>query len=157
VNECRQPHFRGGAAGSAVGATGPKRIGLLAIGWLSVGAGLLGIVLPVLPTTCFLLLAGGCFARTSPRAWHWLHHNRLFGRYLRDYREARVIPLRVKAASLGLLWVTIGATFVAVPILVVRIIVVVVALTVTAHVAATASRRADKGSARFESEPASPA
>jgi len=119
----------------------PRRYGLLALGWTSVGVGILGMVLPVLPTTCFLLLAGACFAKSSPRASHWLMTNRLFGRYLSDYREAGVIPLRVKAVSLAVLWITISATVIAVDNVWVRATVLLVAIIVTAHVATTASRR----------------
>lgn len=119
------------------------RWALIAVGWTSVGVGVLGMVLPVLPTTCFLLLAGACFAKSSPRASRWLHTNRLFGRYLRDYREAGVIPLRVKAVSLLVLWATIGATVIAVPSWYVRAPVLVIALAVTMHVVRTASRRVE--------------
>jgi len=119
----------------------PRRYALLALGWTSVGVGILGMVLPVLPTTCFLLLAGACFAKSSPRASRWLMTNRLFGRYLRDYREAGVIPMRVKAASLAVLWITIGATVIAVDNIWVRVTVLLVAIVVTGHVATTASRR----------------
>jgi hypothetical protein len=126
---------------------GPRRAALLVTGWLSVGLAVLGMVLPILPTTCFLLLAGACFAKSSPRASHWLHHNRLFGRYLRDYREARVIPLRVKFASLFVLWTTIGGTVVAVDHTIVRLVVLAVATVITAHVATTASRRLDESRA----------
>jgi uncharacterized membrane protein YbaN (DUF454 family) len=125
-----------------------RRAAWLAVGWISVGLGMIGMVLPILPTTCFLLLAGACFARSSPPAWHWLHHNRLFGRYLRDYRECRVIPLRIKVVSLAVLWLTIGSTVIAVDHLLVRVIVLLVALIVTAHVASTASRRLDAGAAQ---------
>jgi hypothetical protein len=118
-----------------------KRWALIAVGWTSVGVGVLGMVLPVLPTTCFLLLAGACFAKSSPRASRWLHTNGLFGRYLRDYREAGVIPLRVKAVSLVVLWATIGVTVVAVPSWYVRAPVLLIALVLTAHVVRTASRR----------------
>lgn len=121
----------------------PARYALLGAGWTSVGVGVLGMVLPVLPTTCFLLLAGACFARTSPRAYRWLHTNRLFGRYLRDYREAKVIPMHVKALSLAVLWATIGATVIAVPSWLVRAPVLLIAVIITVHVARTASRRID--------------
>lgn len=122
-----------------------KRWTLIAVGWTSVGVGVLGMILPVLPTTCFLLLAGACFAKSSPRASRWLHTNRLFGRYLRDYSEARVIPLRVKAASLLVLWVTIAATVLAVPSWYVRTPVLLIALIVSVHVVRTASRRIEVG------------
>ncbi len=119
----------------------PLRVTLIVVGWIAVGIGVIGMFLPLLPTTCFLLVAAACFGRASPRAYHWLHHNRVFGKYLRDYREARVIPMRVKVASLAVLWLAIGASFVAFEALLVRILLLAVALAVTAHVATTASRR----------------
>jgi uncharacterized membrane protein YbaN (DUF454 family) len=90
---------------------GPVRRGLYFVtGAVSVVFGVIGIFVPVWPTTCFLLLAGWCFARSSSRAERWLHENRLFGRYLRDYRERGVISARVRSTSLALLWLFIGAS-----------------------------------------------
>lgn len=74
------------------------------LGAASVAAGVVGIFVPLWPTTCFLLLAAWCFARSSPRAGRWLHENRLFGRYLRDYREHGVIPGRLRTASMTTMW-----------------------------------------------------
>jgi len=89
----------------------PVRRGVyFAIGWVSVAAGVIGIVVPVWPTTCFLLLAGWCFARSSERAERWLHENRLFGRYISDYRERGVISPRIRLASVVTLWLFIGAS-----------------------------------------------
>ena len=79
-----------------------------AFGAVSVIMGIIGIVVPLWPTTCFLLFAGWCFARSSPRAERWLHENRLFGRYLRDYRERGVISMRVRATSVTTLWAFMG-------------------------------------------------
>lgn len=118
---------------------GIRRIALLATGWTCVGLGTLGMFLPVLPTTCFLLGAGACFARSSPRAHRWLYGNRWFGRHLRDYREHGVIPVRAKLVSLAVLWVTILATVVAVPNPWVRTTVLAIAAVITLHVARTAS------------------
>ena len=81
-----------------------KRFALLSAGWIMVGLGTLGIVLPLLPTTCFLLGAGWCFSRSSPRFDRWLGENRLFGRYLTGYRTHGVIPTRVKVVSVSALW-----------------------------------------------------
>jgi uncharacterized membrane protein YbaN (DUF454 family) len=90
---------------------GPIRRGLyFAVGATSVVMGVIGIVVPVWPTTCFLLLAGWCFARSSPRAERWLHENGLFGRYLRDYRERGVISPRVRRNSVVVLWLFIGGS-----------------------------------------------
>jgi hypothetical protein len=78
------------------------------VGAVSVVVGVIGIFLPLWPTTCFLLFAGWCFARSSPRAERWLHENGLFGRYLRDYRERGVISPRVRATSVTTLWAFMG-------------------------------------------------
>lgn len=84
---------------------GPVRRGIyFSVGATSVLLGVIGIAVPVWPTTCFLLLAGWCFARSSRRAERWLHENRIFGRYLRDYREHGVISARVRRHSLVVLW-----------------------------------------------------
>jgi len=88
---------------------GPIRRGVyFSIGAVSVTLGVIGIFVPVWPTTCFLLLAGWCFARSSRRAERWLHENRLFGRYLREYREEGIISSRVRKTSVATLWLFIG-------------------------------------------------
>jgi len=80
------------------------------VGAVSVVLGVIGIFVPLWPTTCFLLLAAWCFARSSPRAERWLYENRLFGRYLRDYRERGIISARVRRNSVVVLWGFIGAS-----------------------------------------------
>jgi uncharacterized membrane protein YbaN (DUF454 family) len=80
------------------------------VGAVSVVLGVIGIFVPLWPTTCFLLLAGWCFARSSRRAERWLHENRLFGRYLRDYRERGVISARVRTTSVATLWAFIAVS-----------------------------------------------
>ena len=72
---------------------------LMATGTLFVGIGVLGIFLPLLPTTVFLLIAAACYARSSDRAYEWLMTNRMFGRYLRNYHEERGATLRSKVGD----------------------------------------------------------
>ena len=78
------------------------------IGVLAVVLGLIGIVVPLLPTTPFLLLAAACFARGSQRLHGWLLNNRLFGSFLRDYEQGRGIPARAKAIALLMMWGSLG-------------------------------------------------
>jgi uncharacterized membrane protein YbaN (DUF454 family) len=78
------------------------------IGAIAVVLALLGVFLPLLPTTPFLLLASACFARGSTRLHSWLLNNKLFGAYLRNYEQGRGIPLRGKVVALALLWASIG-------------------------------------------------
>lgn len=78
----------------------------LLIGSLSLVLGVIGIFLPLLPTTPFLLLSAAMFFRSSPRAYRWLLGHRHLGPYIRSFREERSIPLRAKIISLSLLWLT---------------------------------------------------
>ncbi|HNT77001.1 MAG TPA: YbaN family protein [Anaerolineae bacterium] len=82
----------------------------IAAGALAVGLGVVGIFIPVLPTTPFLLLAAACFVRSSPRLYHWLIHHRWFGATIRNYRDHHGITLRAKLFTLIVLWGGIGAT-----------------------------------------------
>jgi uncharacterized membrane protein YbaN (DUF454 family) len=107
---------------------------LTTLGILSVALGMVGVFVPVLPTTPFLLLAAGCFVRSSPRLYNWLIHHKWFGEYIRHYREYRAITLQAKVFTLVLLWSVIGATaFFAVTLWWVRALLAVVAVGVTLH------------------------
>jgi uncharacterized protein len=107
---------------------------LIAGGVLSVGLGVLGIFLPLLPTTPFLLLAAWCFVRSSSRLHHWLITHPWFGDYIYYYQEYRAISLRVKVSSLTLLWLTIGYSVVfAIQSWGVRVLLVAIAVGVTTH------------------------
>lgn len=127
------------------GARGRLRRGLLvAAGLVCVGLGLIGVVVPVLPTTPFLLLAAACFLRSSDRLHRWLLGNRVFGEYLRRYREGEGLPLSSKVATLVLLWASLGASaFFAVPprLWWVRFLLFAVGVGVTIHVLCIKTRR----------------
>lgn len=83
-------------------------------GVVSLALGVAGIFLPLLPTTPFLLLAAWLFVRSSPRLYDWLMSNPRLGEYIRNFREERAIPLRVKIVSVSLIWLTIGFCIVSV-------------------------------------------
>ncbi|MFC4559972.1 YbaN family protein [Virgibacillus kekensis] len=83
---------------------------LIAAGTVSLFFGLLGIVLPLLPTTPLLLLAAACYVRSSEQLYEWLITNKYFGPYIENYRAGKGIPLRAKIISVTLLWISMGYT-----------------------------------------------
>ena len=85
---------------------------LIACGTLCVALGVLGIFLPLLPTTVFLLMAAACYARSSERFYQRLITNRWLGTYIVNHREGRGMKRRDKMVTLALLWIGIGATIV---------------------------------------------
>ncbi len=85
-----------------------KRVLLIGMGTLCVALAAVGIFVPVLPTTPFLLLAAVCYGRSSQRFLHWLLTNRWFGAYIQDYRAGRGLPLMQKILTILSLWLTIS-------------------------------------------------
>nr|WP_272888323.1 YbaN family protein [Stutzerimonas stutzeri] len=81
---------------------------LLGTGWLSVALGVVGIFLPVLPTTPFLLLAAACFVRSSRRFYDWLVMHPRLGPWFRDYLEGNGVPLKGKVYSIIAMWLSIA-------------------------------------------------
>ncbi len=92
------------------------RLALLTLGWLSVALGVIGIFLPVLPTTPFLLLAAACFVRSSKRFYLWLVLHPRLGPWVRDYLEGQGIPRKAKVYAIGLMWASITLSCYLVPL-----------------------------------------
>jgi len=108
---------------------------LLFIGYLCVGLGVLGIFLPILPTTPFLLLASYLFYHTSPKAQAWLLGQKYLGAYIKDFQIYKAIPLRVKIYSISMLWVTILlSAFVFLDLWWLRLLLILIAIGVTIHI-----------------------
>ena len=83
---------------------------LIFAGTVCVALGVLGMFLPLLPTTVFLLMAAYCYSRSSERFHTWLINNRLLGSYIRNYKSGQGISLRQKITTTGILWVSIGVS-----------------------------------------------
>lgn len=112
-----------------------KKRFLVLAGVILVGIALIGIFVPVLPTTPLLLLAAACFMNSSDRLYEWLVTHRWFGPYIRNYREHKAITLQAKVSALILLWATMGFTaFSVIDLLSIRILLLLIAVGVTVHI-----------------------
>ncbi len=69
--------------------------------------GIIGIFLPVLPTTPLLLLTAWCYYRGSDRLYQWLMSHPYLGRHIKNFRENKIIPRKVKSYTLALLWASL--------------------------------------------------
>lgn len=103
-------------------------------GTVCLALGALGILLPVLPTTPFLLLAAYCYGRGSKRFHQWLVHRSWIGGYIRNYQSGRGVPLKQKVWAIGLLWLTILASIIFAHLAWwVSVLLIIVAIGVTIH------------------------
>lgn len=111
------------------------KILLAALGLLSLGLGILGIFLPVLPTTPLLLLAAALFLRSSRPLYDWLLNHPRLGPYIRNFMEHKAIPLRVKVISVSMVWITLVYCAVAVADhWAFRLFFIALAAAITAHI-----------------------
>ena len=112
-----------------------SRTFLIVIGSIAVIIGVIGIVVPVLPTTPFLLLAAVCYGRSSQRLYNWLVTNRWCGRYIRNYKEGKGVSRNVKILTLTLLWLTIlFSVLCVVSNTAIRTLLIIIATGVTVHI-----------------------
>jgi uncharacterized membrane protein YbaN (DUF454 family) len=112
-----------------------KKVILIVAGTISLGLGAVGVFLPILPTTPFLLLSAACYYKGSERMHRWLLNNKLFGSYVRNYKEGKGISRTAKILTLLMLWITICFSAVyMVRNLPIQLVLFVIAIAVTIHV-----------------------
>ncbi|MDR0927265.1 MAG: YbaN family protein [Ignavibacteria bacterium] len=115
------------------------------LGLISLGLGIIGIFLPLLPTTPFLLLSAYLFSKSSKK-WHqWLLQHKTLGPYIRQFQEDRAIDLRVKVIAISTLWVVISfSAIVVAEELWLRILLFAIAIGVSGHILSFKTRKRDK-------------
>ncbi|MEM8687531.1 MAG: YbaN family protein [Pseudomonadota bacterium] len=101
--------------------------------WLCVGLGVLGIFLPLLPTTPFLLVALWGFMNSSPRLAHWLRNHKVMGPYVTDWSDHGIVPVKAKALAItmmsaSMIWLAVFSEAHRVVVAVVGVILVCVAI-----------------------------
>lgn len=111
-----------------------KKYLYLALGIFCLIAGIIGIVLPILPTTPLFLASAWCFARSSEPFHRWLLHHHLFGKYIRDYVEHRAVRRQARRRALILLWSGMLLTILLVQKPLVAGILILIGSAVTFHI-----------------------
>ncbi|MBX3009370.1 MAG: YbaN family protein [Melioribacteraceae bacterium] len=107
----------------------------IGLGWFFVGLGIVGIVTPLLPTTVFFLIAAWFFAKSSDHFYLWLINHPRFGKFIKDYREKRGMPLKSKIVAVIMLNITILSSIMFfTQNIYVRILLVIIAVSVSAYI-----------------------
>ncbi len=120
-----------------------KRYILMTCGCLLLALGAVGVVIPVLPTTPFVLLAAGCFSASSPRAYQMLLRSRFFGPYIEHYRNGGGVPKAAKVRGIIVLWILLGISAVFVEKPWVYLLLGAVGIGVTLHLMLIKTRSAE--------------
>ncbi len=110
------------------------RVLLLGVGSLSVVLGVVGIFLPLLPTTPFLLLAAACYVRSSDKFYTWLVSHPVLSKYILAYLNGQGIPRKAKYYTLSVMWLTMGISAAIVPLWQVSVLLLCIGLCVSAYI-----------------------
>lgn len=111
-------------------------------GFLLVTIGVIGIFLPVLPTTIFLILASACFIKSSPQANEWLRNHKILGMYIKNYQDKSGLTLKSKIINITLLWLMISASAILFTELwYIKLLLFLIAIGVTIHLLMVKTKR----------------
>lgn len=112
----------------------PKRVFFFSLGTAFLGIGVVGVVLPVLPTTPLVLASFFCFAKSSKKAEQWISNNRYFGSYIENYKTKQGVPIDVKLKSIFFLWVALIVSMVFFNQIYLFVLLLAVGVVVTIHI-----------------------
>lgn len=110
-----------------------KKYVLIVLGSLSLTLGIVGIFIPVLPTTPFLLLASFCYIRSSKHLYNWLINHKVIGEYIFNYMTYRAVKLSTKIGALLFLWISLIVSMIFVSNLHLRLFLFAVGVGVSIH------------------------
>lgn len=115
-------------------AEGFKKYVYIVLGSICLALGVIGIFLPVLPTTPFLLLTSFFYLRGSEKLHSWLIHNKTFGEYLYNYLTYKAIKKSTKVSALIFLWITLGISILMIERVYIKIFLILVGIGVSIHI-----------------------
>ena len=102
-----------------------KKFALRILGGISLALGVLGVFLPLLPTTCFILLSAWAFSQSSPKIYHWIYYESPFASSIQNWKKHRIVPRKVKAiATLSIVFsFTISTVFITSPVVLTLLVI----------------------------------
>jgi uncharacterized protein len=121
-------------------------------GLISLSLGILGVVLPLLPTTPLLLLASVCFIRSSEKMYKWLINHKIFGSYLYCYLKYKAIPKATKTGAAIFLWSTLGVSILIIPNVNIKLLLMGVGIGVSIHIASLKTLSIDDLATIYETD-----
>jgi uncharacterized membrane protein YbaN (DUF454 family) len=118
------------------------RYAYFSAGILLVAIGIIGIFLPLLPTTIFLILASACFVKSSPRANEWLRNHKILGVYIKNYQDKSGLTVKSKIFSIAFLWISISISgLLLTNEFYIRMILLAIAIGVSIHLISVKTKR----------------
>lgn len=112
---------------------GIKRVVLTILGFVLLGFGAIGVAIPVLPTTPFVLFAAICFSAGNSKLAKWLENTRVFGPYIKNYRTGQGVDLRLKIASIIFVWIGLAISIVSMQRIWATFLLIAIGIGVTIH------------------------
>lgn len=110
-----------------------KKYLLIGAGSISLSMGVIGIFIPLLPTTPLLLLSSYCYLKSSARLYHKLINHKVLGNYLHQYMTHRAIDKKTKVIAITTLWISLGISIGIAPLMFVKVLLVLLGVGVTLH------------------------
>ncbi|MDR2873278.1 MAG: YbaN family protein [Methanobrevibacter sp.] len=111
-----------------------KKLFCFVLGAIFLSIGAIGIVLPLLPTTPFVIISVFCFGKSSKRVEEWILRNKYFGSYIENYRNKVGVPIKVKIRSVLFLWIALIISMIYLQKLLMILILLIVGIAVTLHI-----------------------
>ena len=111
-----------------------KRIILISLGWLCVGLGFVGVFVPGIPTTIFLIIALWAFTKSSAKLRHWLLNHKRFGPILHNWQEHKVVPRRAKILMVVLMSLAVILFYYSLQSLILTIGLIIILVSVAIYV-----------------------
>ena len=112
-----------------------KKVAFIIVGLISLCLGIIGIFMPVLPTTPFLLLSSYLFLRSSKKLHSWLINHKIFGEYIYNYMEYRAVKKSAKLSAYIFLWISLTISITLINNIYVKLFLIFIGVAVTIHVA----------------------